>query len=112
MDTPPIVSRGLTAPAQLSIARLALLEQIDSPFLGEPKPALLAEVLPSLYLYELETADAVVAVREGTLKERALLWADALTHDAYLKKVDALNRAISDFFATLPRPEEEQAKKV
>ena len=112
MDTPPIVSRGLTAPAPLSIARLALLEQIASPFLGEPKSVALAEILPSLYLYELGMAEAVATVRDGSLKERALLWADALTHDAYLEKVNALNRAISDFFSTLPRQEGEQIKKV
>lgn len=108
MNNPPIVLEAFTRPAAqapLSLARLALLEQIGSPFLDAPREAALAEVLPSLYLQSLPLSEALAEGARADLAARALLWADTLTCADYQARAAALNAALEAFFSALPRPE-------
>lgn len=105
MQNPPIVLTGLTRPAPLSLGRLALLEKIGSPFIGEPRQASFREILPSLYLCHLPYEEAIEAAYAPALETLALKWAAEMGREEYQARVAALNAALADFFGALPRPE-------
>lgn len=110
-QNPPIVLEGLTRPDPLSLARLALLEKIGSPFVEAPRPATFAEVLPSLYLQSLSLEEAIAQAYDPNLTAHALLWANALSCEDYQAQVSELNAALEAFFGALPRPESEDTPK-
>lgn len=109
MHNPEIVVDNVLAPKPLTLGQFALLERIRSPFLGEVRQYAFYEMLPSLYLLSMPPAEALQHL--DTLDADTLQWADTLTPEDILKRIEDVNQAVADFFKAIPKKNNATAKK-
>ncbi len=108
MSNPKAAVEALVTPRALTLGQAALLEKIASPLLVGGEEACAADLIPSLYLLTLPSAEGVQHL--CTLTAEAFQWADTLTPEAYRTKVQEAMAAVKAFYEMLPAPEGEPKK--
>lgn len=108
MSNPVAAIDALATPHVLTLGQAALLEKIASPLLVGGEEACAADLIPSLYLLTLPSAEG--AQHLCTLTAEAFQWADTLTPEVYRAKVQEAMAAVRTFYEMLPSPEGEPKK--
>jgi hypothetical protein len=109
MQNPQLVVDNVLDPKPITLGQFALLERIDSPFLGEVKHYAFWELLPSLYVLSMTPAEALQHL--GNLEADALQWADTLSSEEASKRIQEVNAAIEAFLKAIPKKGDDKPKK-
>jgi hypothetical protein len=109
MQNPKLVIDNVLDPKPITLGQFALLERIQSPFLGEAKPYAFYELLPSLYILSMTPAEA--SQHLGNLEADALQWADTLTSEEAQTRIQNANDAIEAFIKAIPKKGDNTQKK-
>jgi hypothetical protein len=109
MQNPKLVIDNVLDPKPITLGQFALLERIQSPFLGEAKPYAFYELLPSLYILSMTPAEALQHL--GNLEADALQWADTLTSEEAQTRIQNANDAIEAFIKAIPKKGDNAQKK-
>ena len=104
-DNPNETIDALTKPKPLTLGKIALLEKIASPLLVG-NYSRLADNLKAVWIYRTPTSEAAKNIDKAD--EIATAMGDEITLEEYQDSLLELLGGITEFFAMLPRPEEEK----
>lgn len=107
---PSAILDSIAEPSPLTISQIAILEKISSPLLNNDITNL-GENIKSTYIVNIPYRDAVKCVKDGTLEEKAMEWADALGWEEFQIKMLNLVLGIVGFWKMMPPQESEELQK-
>ena len=87
----------------ITLARYALLELVDSPFIGSGKDMSISNILPSLYIMTHKSELKGITSRNiDSLYEKATEWADDMGIDEIPEIIKEVIEKVSELMTTAP----------
>ena len=107
---PSAILDSIAEPSPLTISQIAILEKISSPILNNDITNL-GENIKATYIVNIPYRDAVKCVKDGTLEEKAMEWADGIGWDEFQIKMCNLVIGIVGFWKMMPPQESDELQK-
>lgn len=107
---PSAILESVVDPSPLTISQIAALEKIKSPVLDNDVTNL-GENIKAAYVVNIPYSDAAKEIRDGTLEEKSMEWADSLGWEEFQNRLAGLVLGVIGFWKMLPPPESEESQK-
>ena len=88
----------------ITLARYALLELVDSPFIGSGKDMSISNILPSLYImtHDKSSLKGITSRNIDNLYDKATEWADTIVIDAIPEIIKEVIEKVQELMKTAP----------
>lgn len=107
---PSAVLDAISDPSPLTISQIAILEKISSPLLYQDVTNL-GENIKATYIASIPYKDAVAQIKDGSVEEKSVEWADGLGWDKFQEEFGKFLVGLFGFWKMLPPKESESAQK-